>query len=102
MPSVTFCLPWPTLSVAPLPPRLVLTPVLLRLILTPGSTLNVLRKRKYPIGLMPLVDWSRCVLGAPGLSGLFDLDSPLFATYRTDASNPRSAVQVEQVSEPSD
>src|SRR6266480_2342392 len=76
MPSVTFCLPWPTLSVAPLPPRLVLTPVLLRLILTPGSTLNVLRKRKYPIGLMPLVDWSRCVLAAPGLSGLFDHDSP--------------------------
>src|SRR5581483_702707 len=58
MPSVTLRLPWPTLSVAPLPPTLVLTPVLLRLILTPGRMLIVLRKRKYPMGLTPLVDCS--------------------------------------------
>src|SRR5581483_9005779 len=94
MPSVTIFLPWPTLSVAPLPPTLVLTPDLLRLILTPGRTLNVLRKRN-PIVLR--------------LSSILTLgearDLPASQTGTQQPENARrarrhSAVQVEQVAEP--
>src|SRR5262245_61305824 len=85
MPSVTFFLPCPMLSVAPLPPTLVLTPVLLKFTLTPGRTLIVLRKRKYPMALAPLTDRSGCPRGAPDSSAPFDHHSQHLATSRSDA-----------------
>src|SRR5262245_45759729 len=85
MPNVTCFLPWPTLSVAPLPPTLVLTPVLLKFILTPGRTLKVLRKRKYPMALGPLIHRPGRPPRAPDWSAPFDHYSQRFATSRSDA-----------------
>src|SRR5262245_16136138 len=73
------------LSVAPLPPTLVLTPVLLRFTLTPGRTLMVLRKRKYPMALAPLVDRSGRPPTGPDSSTPFDHYSQRFAMARSDA-----------------
>src|ERR1700675_682198 len=78
MPSVTIFLPWPTLSVAPLPPTLVLTPVLLRLTFTPGRTPMLLRKRKYPMVLrLSSIDPGECSLETFGLSTLPNHTLPL-------------------------
>src|SRR5262245_47139058 len=102
MPSVTFFLPWPTLSVAPLPPTLVLTPVLLRFILTPGRTLMVLRKRKYPMGLAPLIDRSGRSRRRPDSSATV---RSLFATLcnvSIGRTRALSTVQIKEFTEPPD
>src|SRR4029078_3566774 len=104
MPSVTIFLPWPTLSVAPWQPTLVLTPVLLRLTLTPGRTLIDLRNRKYPM----VLHLSSVAPGARSRHLGYQTVAPLLATRRyvssatLQVSPAASDLQVEQVSEPSD